>query len=123
MSGGLRYCSKCRRLFVPKEHHALCSNCVHEVRSRSEPALLLRGDAPTRPCERCQKRERMANQRFCLTCQLDVHRNLSEQANNVTPTPGHKRRLEGTVRELIAEKRRRTGSYRFYPAIQGVKNS
>lgn len=122
MSGNLRYCSKCRRLFVPDQHHALCGRCLHEIRDRSDAAPLLSGKGPQRPCERCKKRERMANQRFCLTCQLDVHRDLASQAGGIKPTTtGKKPRLKGTVHEMLAEKRRRTGTYRFYPALQGVK--
>jgi hypothetical protein len=117
----LRHCSKCRRLFVPKEHPSLCSNCIRVVRAQPDAETQLRAGMVTNPCEKCNTRARLPNKRYCLTCQIAMQHDLGSNLPTITGHTPTKTRLEGTVHDALEEKRKRTGTYRFYPALPGVR--
>lgn len=78
-------------------------------------------------CNRCGKRPRQEASDYCFQCRLDMYRSFSDAADaawekaSKAPTEEIEKKL--SVRATLAEKRRRTGTYRFNPSPKYQKKT
>ncbi len=111
---------------------------------RSNPETATNTDSPERPvgstargarvpgrnprsekrCASCGVKEPLAGADNCLGCQLALYKALGDLAAEVArgrPIAGLRRPRPMYVRDMVHQKRRRTGSYRFTPVTPSIK--
>ncbi len=75
-------------------------------------------------CIKCEKRNALAESKYCLRCQLAMYRNLGEVAQDLGRIALQKQDTpHTTVRDVMEEKRRHTGMHRFNPATKSIKGT
>ena len=71
-------------------------------------------------CSRCGKRPRQEASDYCFQCRLNMYRSFSDAADAVwekaSKAPAEEIQKKLSVRDTLAQKRRRTGTYRFNPS-------
>ncbi len=73
-------------------------------------------------CDRCGKRPRQEASDYCFQCRLDMYRSFSEAADaaweKAVNSPSEEEEIEKSlsISATLAQKRRRTGTYRFNPS-------
>ncbi len=88
--------------------------------------MLARGLDPDGTCSQCGVRRALASSGRCVGCQLALYKSLGDVASDVAYAPRPKTAMGGGRMHILAavqEKRRRTGSYRFFAAPQSIKGT
>lgn len=98
---------------------------VHKVLNSS--SLLAHAVTTNEICVSCNERPAQPAAEYCLSCRLELHKSLGDAAGDLqAQVQARARRSEAQYRDagvsdLLARKRRRTGSYRFDPSPKRSK--